>query len=346
MEQNVRCGRCGSTFSAQLPPPPTAPPAVPAQWECRACTLLNASSVAACAACGEPRRSVSTSTPSPATRQQSRVDGGVPFVACPCCTLSNKIDASNCEACGARLDDRCPKCTLSNAADAVICAACGEVLGPGARRHPSGQAPGLTSTNTAARGAREAEQAGGRARSSVPAGAPPVGRQRSVGETSEPIEARRAKHEAEAAAIHSHILEFCAASNEPFVDDAFPPSPKSIYLDGRAWAAGSSSAHRSASLGSLSWLRPSEIAFPDARVRPRELVGGLLGAMLGGRTGSGAGTNIASSTRGRYTIIDDAPSADDIRQQVRDDGWPFAFALALTIALALALTVALAPAPT
>ena len=130
----------------------------------------------------------------------------------------------------------------------------------------------------------------------MPAGAPPVGRHLSVGETSEPIEARRAKHEAEAAAIHANILSFCAAANEAFVDDAFPPTPKSIYLDGRGWA--SSSAHRSASLGSLGWLRPADIAFPDARVRPRELVGGLLSAMLGGRAG-GADQSLAHSTRGR-----------------------------------------------
>ena len=111
------------------------------------------------------------------------------------------------------------------------------------------------------------------------------------------INDRRVRHEAEAAATLREVIAVCSAQRMPFVDPEFPPSSRSLYLDGVGWRGGNQ--HRSQQLRSLTWLRPAEITFPDAR---RISVGsgrdlfdagtGLLGSLFGAP--SARGEDIAS----------------------------------------------------
>ena len=74
--------------------------------------------------------------------------------------------------------------------------------------------------------------------------------------------------------------------------------------------------------GQLTWLRPADITFPDSRqavfgpsgIGLDALLSGLLGVSPRGMLGGGSGAAGAGGRRG-WVVIDDAPSADDIRQQ-------------------------------
>ena len=113
----------------------------------------------------------------------------------------------------------------------------------------------------------------------------------------------------------SHRVERARRSTkEAFVDDAFAPTPKSLFLDGRGWRA-DSTAHRSSSHAALTWLRPAHILFPDDKLRPQQLASGLsdLFGLIGLAEGSGA--------KDGFRVIDAHPSADDIRQQALGDCW-------------------------
>ena len=147
------------------------------------------------------------------------------------------------------------------------------------------------------------------------------------------VRERRLRHEAEAAETHRRVLDFCAHAREPFVDDSFPPTSRSLFLNGRGWrTGGASNQHRSLQLGQLTWLRPADITFPDAkRLTPAGAaihLGNNLGAMLmGGLMGQSSGAarlgqaDPTQASRHIWSVIDNAPSADDIRQQALGDCW-------------------------
>ena len=333
-QQNVRCTSCGTTFCAQLPGQPAPAPPSAAEWACSACTLRNPASASSCGACGQAApwkcvkcgrinastnsacsgcraegagraASESRQTPPP-PREPVPQASAAATLRCRHCTFDNPLSASACAVCGAPLDDVCPKCTLRFEPGATACAACGEPLGaiPGQQTrtapapHPPPPPP------PAPRGQPSARAVGH--------DAPATGRQRS-----EEIHDRRARHEAEAAATHARVVAFCAAAGDAFVDDAFPPSSKSLYLDGRGWRPGAASnQHRSARLGTLTWLRPRDITFPDARLYRGAAAAHDLAAFLMG----GILPRLGGGSQG-WTIVDDAPSADDIRQQALGDCW-------------------------
>lgn len=152
----------------------------------------------------------------------------------------------------------------------------------------------------------------------APHATPNVSHQRS-----EDINERRTRHETEAAETHARVLAFCDQAREPFVDDAFPPTARSLFLDGKGWR--SSNQHRSQRLGSLVWLRPSDITFPDQKLlfspgaAASDLTSMLMNGLLGRPVHAHDGPRHNASRRLR--ILDDVPSANDIRQQALGDCW-------------------------
>ena len=62
---------------------------------------------------------------------------------------------------------------------------------------------------------------------------------------SEPVEMLRRSEEDEARNKWQQIVDFCRQSGDKFVDDSFPPAPKSLH---------------SAAVEGVQWLRPSQIA--------------------------------------------------------------------------------------
>lgn len=246
-------------------------------------------------------------------------DGGC--LICQQCTLRNPLSAARCEACGTPLDDLCPKCTLRFAPGSVSCVACGELLllnqppsvqaelqrsqqqqpAPHWQRRPPDEARNPTARNATAR----------------------VSDSASTAQPSEHLVDRQARHEAEAAETHARVLELCSIAGEEFVDrDDFPPSNQSLYVNGSGWQDSARlNAHRSSSLGQLVWLRPRDISFPDARLDPIRLIQDPFQAFASGASSLLGISARGGGVRGGVTIVDDAPSADDIRQQALGDCW-------------------------
>ena len=122
------------------------------------------------------------------------------------------------------------------------------------------------------------------------------------------VEARRAAEEAQAEATLRSILEACAARRELFVDPDFPPAPRSLYANGRAWADGGS--RERGSLGELSWRRPHELVVSDGDALiegMREVFGGL----VGGRSQRGSG----------WRIFAEGTAPSDIQQGALGNCW-------------------------
>ena len=134
---------------------------------------------------------------------------------------------------------------------------------------------------------------------------PPAARQPTQQQS---IEARRAAEEAQAEATLRSILAACAARRELFVDPDFPPAPRSLYANGRAWADGGS--RERGSLGELSWRRPHELVVSDGDALiegMREVFGGL----VGGRSQRGSG----------WRIFAEGTAPSDIQQGALGNCW-------------------------
>ncbi|XP_076998432.1 calpain-15 isoform X2 [Tamandua tetradactyla] len=211
-------------------------------WVCARCTLRNPTAAARCSACG-------------CSKLHGFQEHGQQPTCCPDCGAD--LPAGPCGACAhdplackaARLlpaapseppgQWACPACTLLNAAPARHCAACHTPQAPRARLWD----------------------------------AAPLRRRESVH-----AETRRQSDEGEAKALWENIVAFCRENGVNFVDDSFPPGPRSV-----GFPEGDSVQQRV-----KQWLRPHEIncsVFRDHGVqwsvfrtlRPSDILQGLLG---------------------------------------------------------------------
>ena len=228
-------------------------------WTCVQCTLRNSLHEQKCRACETER--VITDCPTP---NHNGIGSKVATWTCVQCTLTNSLHEQKCRACetervitespilnrngiGGNVTNsgveiipnlpvvvretvsarenrdttwRCSKCTYKNINSADICKIC---------RNPRNTT--LSNPVTA------------RVTSSV------LFKTVEVKHESKSLDAVRLAEEQKATEIREYILQYCRSNNEYFVDDSFPPAPKSLYYkpitNYKTHAA--------------QWLRPNEI---------------------------------------------------------------------------------------
>ena len=91
-------GQSAAPSRGSSPAPPTASGG---EWQCAACTVFNAASLARCGVCDTPRAGVPPGggTPAPApTPTPTPPPAG--YWACSVCTVNNPMSAAACGTCG------------------------------------------------------------------------------------------------------------------------------------------------------------------------------------------------------------------------------------------------------
>ncbi|CAH1776750.1 unnamed protein product [Owenia fusiformis] len=243
-------------------------------WKCLKCTLLNPDSVLACNLCG-------SLLPVMKNTEKSK------FWICKKCTLKNSLTAHVCGACEAKRDIRLPSeedmdtdivpvltsptrpvanntvfidesppdswvckcCTFRNKSESKECLVC------------------------------YADRTGSRKRLFDKKPKTPSMIQR---EETQFMEDRRKIEESEARDKWEEIINFCKVNESPFVDDSFPPVPKSLYY------SDPKSTNVPKDVVVCKWLRPNEITHSspgEARTKwevfrtplPSDISQGILG---------------------------------------------------------------------
>ncbi|XP_013791210.1 calpain-15-like, partial [Limulus polyphemus] len=215
------------------------------RWTCIRCTLINPSTDNICSACGGSKVNSTTD-------RQFRTLKPKESWACLRCTLRNPKSAPECAACSYQretLDNShqpntatlrygsvrsvregcsdgwdCSACTYRNSGGHVVCEIC----------HSSRS---LLSLRPDTAHTRAIPQQG----------------------ESELMEELRRIEEDEARQKWEDIVNFCKQNNEPFVDDSFPPVPKSLYYN----------PEEPREEGEAHWLRPQEITYDIAESRTK-----------------------------------------------------------------------------
>ncbi|XP_014665234.1 PREDICTED: calpain-15-like [Priapulus caudatus] len=213
-------------------------PSPDTSWTCFKCTLANPCAVNVCAACG-CSKIYSTSM----QRERTGASAAAPPPPydeswdCGACTLRNPSRLLSCDACGnqrplpplpepepepatAPSVERasgwsCNGCTYVNSRDVLACSVCGKQKPAALVRVPS--LPGQHASDL--------------------------------------MEDLRKIDEQEATETRERIMLFCKQNHEPFVDDSFPPSLKSLYYDPTEPGKDAS----------IRWQRPHQVACNNAR---------------------------------------------------------------------------------
>ena len=203
-------------------------------WTCVQCTLRNSLHDQKCRACESER--VITDSPIP---NRNGIGGNVTTWTCVRCTLMNSIHEQKCRTCESErvitdssIPNRngigwnvtysgvkpaavqemmstcenketswyCSKCTYKNINSADICEVCGNP------RNATLTNPVTGSVTSSA-----------------------LFKKCAVKHESKSLDVVRLAEEQKATEIREHILQYCRYNNEHFVDDSFPPAPKSLY---------------------------------------------------------------------------------------------------------------------
>ncbi|XP_044577761.1 calpain-D-like isoform X1 [Cotesia glomerata] len=230
------------------------------KWTCKKCTLLNPASRTTCEACGGSKLRSVTHVEDPTLRK------GESWV-CPSCTLRNPLTAQNCNACKTLADflevpgtrdsrpgQRSPSPRLSSGSASGL-ANITRISTPRHRNsvRRNGPLPGdkrhkikestvtqwhcklCTFENKSSNGVCEMCQSS-KSLSQTPGNIPRfsepgVSTLRIQRQESVVMENLRHIEEREALEKWERIVRYCKETNEPFVDDSFPPAPKSLYYN-------------------------------------------------------------------------------------------------------------------
>nr|XP_033819804.1 calpain-15 isoform X3 [Geotrypetes seraphini] len=272
------------------------------QWTCNTCSLLNSSAITKCAFCAAQRGSDIIDLTGDTVRYTPCSPSSPDFTiwSCSKCTLKNPTVTHKCKACGSsKLQGfqehsmvneqilKCSECNLEKGMGSGLSGTCCCSNKPlnwkTPRLFPSQP---LTSMDKLSRWSCPACTLLNELKSKhcvachTPQqyimqrkGAKPLKRRESMH-----VEKRRQTDEGEAKALWENIVTFCRENKVNFVDDSFPPGPKSVgFPEGD-----------SVQLRVKQWLRPQEIncsVFKDRTVkwtvfrtpRPSDILQGLLG---------------------------------------------------------------------
>lgn len=229
-----QCDLCHKAKSSQ-------PPATKRLWHCGICNILNPIRGVLCGASGDDKIITAPSG------YDTVKDGQ--YWTCIQCTLRNSINEQKCKACetervtteaprsnddvmGRNVTNRdvafiphlpvvlrkktpapetkqaswqCSKCTYKNISTLDICEVCENP------RNNTVSNPDIVSVRTSSA----------------------LFKSSAVKHESKNLDAVRLAEEQKATEIREHILEYCRSNNEHFVDDSFPPCPKSLYYEPR-----------------------------------------------------------------------------------------------------------------
>jgi len=202
-------------------------------WSCSKCTLENTESAAACQACGAAK--VKSRTKKSSTTNWT----------CDICTLENPNSSQECKACGRPVKKPirvpptpsrrgywiCQACTYENRPKNVVCEMC-----------------------STAQESREADDAAVQLRSDSASSTRSYLQPRVQSMDKEKL---REEEELAARDRWSNIVQYCKENRDPFVDDSFPPSGRSLYYNQRE--SGSEEEPSRESHGVTQWLRPQQI---------------------------------------------------------------------------------------
>ncbi|XP_005095358.1 calpain-D [Aplysia californica] len=235
------------------------------EWKCLKCTFsCNPEWSTTCESCGQPKvpdKRKSVSPPSPvdiskdkvtyihrpnksSTIQHPEEAGSSSSWDCSKCTFKNR-DGDVCFICKLPRENyentqswQCQMCTLVNAQENTVCSVC---------KQPRGGPSSIATTS---------------------AQPPKPGHRAAVGKTSDTaqkphfdlhrqesslVEDIRRIEENEASEMRQTIIQHCRTTGYPFVDDSFPPAPKSLHRDPK---------HGFCDVP-IKWKRPHEIATPN-----------------------------------------------------------------------------------
>lgn len=291
------CDYCASprTWAKEGPPSSQRSADDMSGWICPVCTLQNAASDAHCQACEEPKVEENTSQAT---------------WTCSACTLQNTFSSTKCSACdterntaeerGLHLQTAhpgnwiCQMCTFENRPRKTSCQMCRSSR-PDVRNSNGHQADEDSGDDDNASSVRSISSSSSRRAAdtdrwsavAASSGARPVSAaslMQPARVQSRDMEKLRRREEKEARATWSRVVDFCAANQEPFVDDSFAPSKKSLYYNQKEpslEAEPSREGH-----GVTQWLRPQQILTEgEARVKwtvfrtplPSDISQGVLG---------------------------------------------------------------------
>ncbi|XP_023101988.2 calpain-15 isoform X1 [Felis catus] len=256
----------------------------PAPHRCGSCSVPGPASPARCEACGAVPGSDVIDLAGDTVRYKPASPSSPDFTTWSCakCTLRNPTAAPRCTACGCSKlhgfqehgepPTRCPDCSAEKSGPcSAHKASCPVLVGP-PERPGQWACPACTLLNTP----RAKHCAACHTPQLLVAqrrGVAPLRRRESMH-----VEKRRQTDEGEAKALWENIVAFCRENSVNFVDDSFPPGPKSV-----GFPAGDSVQQRV-----RQWLRPHEINCSVSRdhnaswsvfhtLRPSDILQGLLG---------------------------------------------------------------------
>ncbi|KAM4891913.1 calpain-15 isoform 2-T4 [Sylvia borin] len=266
----------------------------PSHWKCSSCSLLNSAGAGKCEVCSAQKSSDTINLVGDSVRFTPCSPSSPDFTTWSCskCTLKNPTQAQKCKVCGSSKlhgfqehgapsepAPRCPDCDRAGCSCGTKAPSARKVARlfpaplPGGQERPGQWAcPACTLLNEG-----KAKHCGAchtpQQYVAQHKGLKPLKRRESMH-----VEKRRQTDEGEAKALWENIVTFCRENKVNFVDDSFPPGPKSV-----GFPEGDSVQQRV-----KQWLRPHEIncsIFKDRSVkwsvfrtpRPSDILQGLLG---------------------------------------------------------------------
>ncbi|KAH9513830.1 hypothetical protein Btru_031511 [Bulinus truncatus] len=242
------------------------------EWKCKDCTFsCNPAWENSCQVCRKPKfpQSVkerdSASPPYPIyinndsvsythrPNKQSPIQHtkAQPQWICAKCTFENSPDSLQCSMCSGPKSSNwiCDYCTFNNNAGRGVCSMC--------------HMPRVVTEKGTFHETSPPDNLQKRKDPSIPKPLYELLRQESS-----LVEDIRITEEKEASELQKRIIQHCQITGDPFVDDSFPPAPKSLFLDPKKPFFMPENQGVLFNASNIHWLRPKDIEVPDRSTVP------------------------------------------------------------------------------